>query len=201
MAINTALFGEHLLFMEALAAALRSVRDFDVVGSFTSQAELITALPLVQPAVLVIDVDDIRGDFAPIASRVQASHPDWRITITASSPTRGLVDRAVKTGILGVVPKRAQLDYLVGAIRGVAAGCLVIDPRLMQVPEQAPHTLSDRETEVLRMTASGAPVKEIAQTLFLAEGTVRNLTSTAMKKLRARNRFDAARIARELSLI
>ena len=55
--------------------------------------------------------------------------------------------------------------------------------------------LSDREREVLRLTAGGAPIREIAAELYLSPGTVRNLSSSAIKKLEGRNRFDAARIA------
>lgn len=61
--------------------------------------------------------------------------------------------------------------------------------------------LSQRERDVLRSTATGASVKEIAREFYLAPGTVRNLTSSAIKKLQARNRYDAARIAEELGSI
>jgi two-component system response regulator DesR len=65
----------------------------------------------------------------------------------------------------------------------------------LAVRQQRPGPLSAREIEVLRLVATGASVSEVAKSACLAEGTVRNLSSSAMRKLRARNRFDAARIA------
>ncbi|WP_344345544.1 response regulator transcription factor, partial [Kitasatospora putterlickiae] len=67
--------------------------------------------------------------------------------------------------------------------------------------EAAEQVLSEREREILRLTATGASVKEVARELYLAAGTVRNVTSGAMRKLDGRNRFDAARIAAERGLL
>jgi two-component system response regulator DesR len=123
--------------------------------------------------------------------------PTSRIAFIATKPTRALVERAVEAGALTVVPKHARLSQLVGAIRGVAAGCLTIDPDLIGGSGSKAQTLSHREREILSLTASGASVKEIAKELFLSAGTVRNLSSAAIRKLNGRNRFDAARIAYE----
>lgn len=108
-----------------------------------------------------------------------------------------MVDRAVAAGALGIVPKNARLPQLITTLMGVAGGCLTVDPALMRPPTTGESALSVREMDVLRLTAGGATVKEIAGELYLAAGTVRNLTSAAIKKLGGRNRFDAARIASE----
>ena len=72
-----------------------------------------------------------------------------------------------------------------------------IDPNLFDPLGSAGRVLNEREREILRLTALGSPIKEIADQMFLAPGTVRNLTSALIKKLSGRNRFDAVRIARE----
>nr|WP_240968398.1 helix-turn-helix transcriptional regulator [Streptomyces sp. HNM0575] len=81
-----------------------------------------------------------------------------------------------------------------GAAQAAAPGP-IHSAALLRQPPCGGRSLSTREKEVLRLTAGGAPVREIAAELFLSPGTVRNVTSSAIKKLGGRNRFDAACIA------
>jgi two-component system response regulator DesR len=96
---------------------------------------------------------------------------------------------------MGYVLKDAPIGELVAALRRVSAGERVIAPELAVAAWDAADPLTDRERELLRAVADGAGNAEIAARLCLAEGTVRNYLSTAMAKLGARNRTDAARTA------
>jgi two-component system response regulator DesR len=100
-------------------------------------------------------------------------------------------------GVAGYVLKDAPIDRLVDTIRRVHAGERVIDPALAVAAWDAADPMTDRERDVLRLAADGLPNGEIATTLFLAEGTVRNYLSTAITKLGVRNRIEAARVARD----
>ena len=100
--------------------------------------------------------------------------------------------------VAGFILKDAPPDRLADAIRCAAAGRRAIDPQLaLSAWDVSENPLTVRELEVLRLTANGAEPAEIAATLFLSLGTVRNYLTTAVTKLNARNRIDAIRIARE----
>jgi len=102
----------------------------------------------------------------------------------------------METGAAGFLLKDAPPKELALAIRRTAAGERVVDPGLAAAAlSDGMSPLSDRERQVLAATDRGADVSEIARTLFLSRGTVRNHLSSAIQKLGARNRAEAARIA------
>ena len=110
----------------------------------------------------------------------------------------GFLQRAMAAGAAGFVSKDASPEYLSDAIRRCAAGEKVVDPGLAAAAIRLGQSpLSGREREVLAATTSGATVAQIARSLHLSEGSVRNRISDAISKLGARNRADAVRIASE----
>lgn len=124
-----------------------------------------------------------------------------------------LVLRALRAGARGYLLKDVTLDQLVGAIRTVAAGGRVVQPGLTDrlvrslgdLPESAPgpslQPLTARETEVLRLLASGWSNREIAAGLHLAEGTVKNHVSSVLLKLGVRDRTRAVLLALQRGLL
>ncbi|MFF1902987.1 LuxR C-terminal-related transcriptional regulator [Kitasatospora sp. NPDC058218] len=192
---------EHLLPLEAIAEVLASVADFEVVGAVSRSALIVPVAVRRRPDVAVLGMGTAQGGFR-LVRELGKRLPDCRVVIMTARPTRALVDRAVSAGVLGVIPKQTRIPRLVDAIREAAAGV-----RTTGSVQPFPRTsvtgqvLSSREREILRLTATGASVKEVARELYLAAGTVRNLTSCAMRKLDGRNRFDAARIAFERGLL
>jgi len=185
------------LFLDVVMNALGTVHNFDVVGPSCDVEDAIHTLRRIRPAVAVIGTATASNDGLELVGRLTESAPSCRIVLIAHHPTRALVDRAIAIGVLSVVPTHAGLPHLVEVIRVVSTGCLVIDPTLVAERDDAVPMLTDREQEILRLTAMGIPLKDIATQVFLAPGTVRNLTSTLIKRLGGRNRFDAARIASE----
>jgi two-component system response regulator DesR len=197
ISIRLVVADDHALVLDALAETLHSVPGFEVVGRVDDSAQIISTALRVLPTVAVLSMGLTGCDCLALAKELRRTVPTCRIAFIAARPTRALVDRAVEAGALSVIPRHARLFQLVGAIRGVAAGCLTIDECLIDGRHSSSQSLSIREREILSLTASGAPMKEIAKELFLSVGTVRNLSSTAIRKLNGRNRFDAARIAYE----
>jgi two-component system response regulator DesR len=195
--IRIVLADDHVLVLEALAETLNSVPDFDVVGIVSDGHEIVPTVRRLRPTVAILDSGMTDRVGLHLAGQLRTLLPSCGVALIAGQPTRVLVDRAVEAGVLSVIPKHARLPHLIDAVRGVAAGCLTIDPVLLHAVGPEAQTLSDREREILRLAATGASVKEIAKELYLATGTVRNLASAAIKKLDGRNRFDAARIAKE----
>src|SRR5215217_2330264 len=96
----------------------------------------------------------------------------------------------------GFLLKDAPASELAEAIRSAMNGERVVDPELAAAAlSEGDNPLTEREREVLAASEGGATIEDIAATLYLSEGTVRNYLSTAIKKLGARNRVEAARLA------
>lgn len=203
MGIRLVVAGEYALSVEMLAQCLDTVPDFSVEGVVKGRKELLPTVMRVKPTVAVIEENAVDDEALTTLTELHRMQPGCGVALIDAQPTRVFTDEAIRAGVLGVVSKQAELTYLIGAIRGAAAGCLTMDPGLFGPPQGSPRgsPLSVREADVLRLTVSGASLKEIARDLYLAAGTVRNLASTAIRKLDARNRFDAARIAAEQNWI
>ncbi|MFB8271516.1 response regulator transcription factor [Streptomyces sp. NPDC055955] len=197
MSVRVVVAGDHQLVLEAFAETLNGTDGLDVVGLATTYEAVLPAVERHRPTVLLLGEPTMGGKALRAATDVRARHPKCGVALMVGAATPAVVDRAVAAGALGIVPKNARLPQLITTLMGVAGGCLTVDPALLRPPTAGESALSVREMDVLRLTAGGATVKEIAGELYLAAGTVRNLTSAAIKKLGGRNRFDAARIASE----
>jgi two-component system response regulator DesR len=198
MSVRVLVGNDRPLLLDALAGTLRTVADFEVVGVAHDGAAVLPVVLRTNPRVAVLGAAGSGGAGLELARRVVGERPGCGVVVVAPSPTRTLLDQALRAGVLGVVPMDAGLAQLITTIRGVAVGCMPVQaaPRGPR-PARRACALTDRECDVLRLTWAGASVKEIARELCLAPGTVRNVTSTALRKLDGRNRFDAARIAQE----
>jgi len=198
--IRIVIADQSCLASEVTARALAGVAGFDVLG-ISSEEHEIERLSAGRPTVLVAGTAATSADDR-LMYRVTTLHrnlPSCGIVLLASDPTRALVDQAIRMGALSVVARQSSFRHLVNAVRGVAAGCLTLSPEYYTTSKPG-RNLSDRHVDVLRLTSTGAPLKQIAKELHLAEGTVRNLASAAIKALDGRNRFDAARIAADQGL-
>jgi len=132
------------------------------------------------------------------AAELHEKVPTCRVLVLTGLGRPSDLRRAVAEHASGFLLKDAPSEELVAAVRHVAAGGRVFDPKLaVAALEEAESPLSAREAEVLKRYAAGASAAEIAGELFLSYGTVRNYLASAVTKLGARNRVDAARIADE----
>jgi two-component system response regulator DesR len=119
-----------------------------------------------------------------------------RLLVLATAHRSGLLKRALDEGALGYVDKASPPDRLVHAIRRVAAGKRFVDDSLgFGFLKAAEMPLTRRELSVLTLAAEGASVAEIAGSLHLSHGTVRNYMAAITRKTGARNRIDAIRIS------
>ncbi|MFD3804540.1 response regulator transcription factor [Streptomyces sp. NPDC058619] len=182
----------------ALAALLRSEGDFDVTsaGWHTAARRAETLCP----DVAVVDVD-CPGATAVLAgdgrSRRRVLAPPTPLLVLATAGTPGTLGRAFQAEARGYVDKDGSPGRLVRAVRKLAAGERFIDASLASAFMEAdPVPLSPRELSVLARTAEGDSVAEIARSLHLASGTVRNYMAAVTRKTGARNRIDAIRISR-----
>ncbi|GAA0294095.1 response regulator transcription factor [Streptomyces polychromogenes] len=204
MAISVVLGGSRALYLEALAEALRSSGGMEAVVAGSGARPLLPLVHRRAPDVVLLEETPVGDDALRLASAVRAGAPACGIVLMMAGHRPVAVGRAMAAGVHGIVPTDTGLPQLIATLRSVAAGCVTMAPSPAGPAPGAGAAgagpaagLSAREHEVLRLTAGGATVKEIAAELCLAAGTVRNVTSASMKKLGGRNRFDAARIAAE----
>lgn len=120
-----------------------------------------------------------------------------KLLILTTFSRAGYVKRAMQAGVDGFLLKDTPATELLAAIEKIMAGGKVIAPELAMLALGQDNPLHDKERRALRLSAEGKSTAEIAQLLFLAEGTVRNYLSDAINKLNAANRVDAARIAQQ----
>ncbi|MGN0920603.1 MAG: response regulator transcription factor [Cellvibrio sp.] len=120
-----------------------------------------------------------------------------KIIIITTFGRAGYIRRAIEMGVNGFLLKDAPSEQLIEAIYKVMDGKKVIDGELAMMAVGESDPLNDKERRALRLAAEGKTTADIANTLHLSEGTVRNYLSEAIAKLNAANRVDAARIARQ----
>lgn len=182
----------------ALVALLDLEPDLQVVAQAASGDEIVRLALAHAPDVAVIDVGLPGIDGLSAAAELRRRVPRCQVLILTSFGRPGSVRRAFAAKASGFVVKDAPPDQLADAIRRVAAGERVIDPKLAVAALEAVESpLRPRELEVLRRFAEGEDVEQIAEALFLSVGTVRNYLTGIVATLHARNRLHAVRIAQD----
>ncbi|WP_078503702.1 response regulator transcription factor [Streptomyces sulphureus] len=196
MTSRIAIAGKSRLTVEMIAESLSRESGLDVVAVVSSYQRLVEAVEEHEADVALVDLERVHGSWARATDDIRRVHPGCGVALVLDTPSRTFVDQALRAGVLSIISRTAGLRRLIDSVHGVASGQVVIDPQLLSAG-RPDGPLSDREADVLRLTASGASVKEMAGELYLSAGTIRNLASAAIRKLDARNRYDAVRIASE----
>ena len=190
--------------------------DFEVVGEAGNGEEALKLVRSLLPSVVLMDLQMPVLDGVAATRRLKAEQPQCRVIVLTTFDDDEMVFDGLRAGALGYLLKDAPSEKLSEAIRLAARGESFLQPsvaakvvaefaRLTSKP--AMHSkvlvepLSDRELEILRLIADGASNREIAGTLFLAEGTVKNHVTNILGKLGVRDRTQAALKARDTGLI
>ncbi|MFI5834677.1 response regulator [Micromonospora sp. NPDC051300] len=194
--IRLLLADDQALVRGALAALLSLEPDLTVVAEVSRGDEVVPAALRARPDVALLDVEMPGMDGVAAAAALRAALPDCRVLVVTTFGRPGYLRRAMEAGANGFVVKDTPARQLADAVRRVHAGLRVVDPTLAaETLATGASPLTERETEVLRTARGGGTVAELAATLHLSEGTVRNHLSSAIGKTGARNRADAVRLA------
>ncbi|MGE3274881.1 MAG: response regulator transcription factor [Vicinamibacterales bacterium] len=180
----------------ALAALLEIEGDLQVVGRASDGSEALDLTRTLRPDVLVTDIEMPKASGLDVASALRAEGHPSRIVVLTTFARPGYLRRALEAGASAYLLKDAPSDRLADTIRRVHAGLRVIDPELAAEAWSDADPLTDRERHALRLAGDGLTTTDIAAALSLSEGTVRNYLSEAMSKLGAKNRIEAANLAR-----
>jgi two-component system response regulator DesR len=182
----------------ALAALLSTEADIEIVAQVERGDRVLDEALRTKPDVALLDIEMPGKDGITAAAELRGRLPNCRVLILTVFGRPGYLRRAVDAGVSGFLLKDAPPDELASAIRRTAKGEKVIDAQLAHAAlSEGSSPLTPRERDVLAMSVRGASVEEVARSLHLTNGTVRNHLSIAIQKLNAHNRVEAARIAEE----
>lgn len=205
--IRILLVEDQTLMRQGLKTILDLEPGFQVIGEASDGekgAQLALAL---RPDVVLMDVQMPRLNGVDATAQLCRQWPQARVIILTTFDRDDYVYQGIRAGALGYLLKDAPVQQLVETIRRVHAGEVFIQPEIasralreMMRPITTEH-LSEREREVLVLLAQGTSNKEIAEKLFITEGTVKNHVSNILAKLQAENRTQAADIARRQGLV
>jgi two-component system, NarL family, response regulator DesR len=196
--IRVLLAEDQAMVRGALAALLSREPDIEVVAEVARGDEVVEAAQAAQPDVALLDIEMPGGSGLAAAALLRKALPSCRTVILTTFGRSGYLQRAMESGAVGFLLKDAPAAELALALRRVMAGERVVDPDLaLAALSEGSSPLTPRERDVLSASLFGASLAEIAARLVLSEGTVRNHLSTAMQKLGAQNRMEAARLAEQ----
>ena len=155
--------------------------------------ELCAAHP---PDVILMDIRMPICDGVAATSKIKTDFPQVKIIMLTTYTDDAYIQAAIEAGAEGYLLKSTPADGIVERIRAVEKGAYVFDKgvKISATKAPAPHfdNLTDRENEVLSLVASGLSNNEIAGKLYLSQGTVRNIVSALLEKLRLRDRTQLA---------
>jgi two-component system response regulator DesR len=196
--IRVLLAEDQAMVRGALAALLGLEEDIEVVAEVARGDEVVPAALETRPDIALLDIEMPGGNGLSAAGALYERLPSCRIVILTTFGRSGYLRRAMESGAVGFLLKDAPAAELAIAIRRVVAGERVVDPDLaLAALSEGDNPLTKREREVLTVALDGASIAEIAARLVVSEGTARNHISTAIQKLGAQNRVEAARLAEQ----
>ena len=188
---------DQALVRGAICALLGLEHNIDVVAQAADGKQAITALKENQVDIILTDIEMPELTGIELAEYAAEHMPDIKVMIMTTFSKVGYIKRSMQAGVKGFILKEAPSDELVDAVNQVYNGRKIIDPELAISALDDNDPLSDKERKALRLASDGLKTGEIAEKLFLSEGTIRNYLSECIAKLNATNRVDAARIAKQ----
>jgi len=211
--IKVLIADDQRLMREGLATLLALADDIDIVAQAGDGAEAIELAQARRPDVILMDIQMPRVNGVEATRTIRSILPATQIIILTTFDNDEYLLEGLRAGACGYLLKDMPSEQLADAIRSAAKGQSPIGPemarKLVNLVTQNPIVplsptageLSEREIEVLRLIADGLSNKEIAEKLFIAEGTAKNHVSNILSKLEARDRAQAVARAKELNLL
>jgi DNA-binding NarL/FixJ family response regulator len=206
MPIRILLADDHSVVRQGLRMFLGLDPELEVVGEAADGAEAVRMAHKLKPDVVLMDMLMPVMDGVAATAQIRSELPDTEVIAITSVLEDATVVGAVKAGAIGYLLKDTQADELCRAIKAAAAGQVQLSPqaaarlvREVRAPD-SPQTLTERETDVLRLIASGKANKEIAVALTIGEKTVKTHVSNILMKLGVQSRTQAALYAAQIGL-
>jgi len=204
--IKVLLVDDQHLIRQGLKALLELESDLEIVGEAGNGEEAIKLVSQLSPDVVLMDVRMPIMDGVAATKKIHDNFPAIKILVLTTFDDNSYVTAALQNGAIGYLLKDTPSEELAVAIRGVYKGYTQLGPGIVKklvaqfssdlvTSKEPPSSLAElttREKEVLRLIASGASNKEIAQQLYISEGTVKNHVTNILNCLSLRDRTQAA---------
>ena len=208
---------DHSLFRRGITAVLTNQENISVVGEAVNGLEAIEKAEELAPDVIVMDLNMPQCSGLEATQALQTKMPQVNILVLTVSDNEADLFAAIKFGATGYILKNTEPEELVQAIYHIAQGGVILSPIMAtklltefresgtdakankSADEEA--NLSPREDEVLRLVSQGATNKEIAESLYISENTVKTHLRNIMDKLHLANRSQAAAYAVKRGLV
>lgn len=184
------------MLRDALCQLLLMEDDVDEILQASDGEQAIGILKMESPDVAILDVEMPKKSGLDVLEWIR-EHKDLKVIIVTTFKRVGYFERAVKAGVDAYVLKDRSTSELMSTIHTVLAGKKEYSPELMESMISQDNPLSPQEKRILQLISLGKTNQEIADTLYLSNGTVRNYTSSIFNKLSANNRVEAARIGKD----
>ncbi len=205
MSIGVFLLDDHEVVRTGLRSLLEAADDIEVVGEAASVAEALSRIPPTQPDVAVLDVRLPDGSGVEVCREIRSKFPGIACLMLTSYADDDALFASIMAGAAGYVLKQVGGSDLVADVRRVASGETLLDPaltervleRLRTGSEEDPLLagLTSQERRILDLIADGQTNRQIAETMYLAEKTVKNYVSNLLSKLGMERRTQAATYA------
>ncbi|MBD2446051.1 response regulator transcription factor [Nostoc sp. FACHB-152] len=209
--IKVLLVDDQSLIRQGLKALLELETDLEIVGEAENGAIAVNLVAQLQPDVVLMDIRMPIMDGVAATREIQQRFADTKILVLTTFDDDEYVTAALQNGAMGYLLKDTPSEELAVAIRAVYKGYTQLGPgivkkllnqfsngnkqtQLQPVPPNLAE-LTPREKQVLKLIATGASNREIAQTLYISEGTVKNHVTNILNRLNLRDRTQAAIIA------
>lgn len=215
--IKLLIVDDHTLFRRGIVEVLAGISDITVVGEAADGLEGIEKARQLKPDVVLMDLNMPRCSGLEAIQALQAEMPDTNILVLTVSEMEEDLFASVKYGAKGYLLKMSEPEELIQAIYYIARGESIVSPLMATklltefqgltsgVPkkpaEEVNPELSPRESEVLQLVAKGATNREIGESLFISENTVKTHLQNIMEKLHLANRSQAAAYAIQKGLV
>ncbi|MBA7625348.1 Transcriptional regulatory protein DegU [subsurface metagenome] len=208
---------DHALFRRGIVTVLANQKNISVVGEAVNGLEAIDKAEELVPDVIVMDLNMPQCSGLEATQALQAKMPQVNILVLTVSDNEADLFHAIKFGATGYILKNTEPEELVQAIHHIAQGGVIVSPMMaakllaefrglgtdamVKKTAEEEDNLSPREDEVLRLVSQGATNKEIADSLFISENTVKTHLRNIMDKLHLANRSQAAAYAVKRGLV
>ena len=185
------------MLRDALCQLLLLQEDVEDVLQAGDGQEAIRLLETHPVDIAILDIEMPIKTGLEVLEWAKRQRPQLKVVIVTTFKRPVYFERALKAGVDAYVLKERRITDLMATLHTVLAGQKEYSPELMEGILTHPNPLSPQEKAVLKEVAKGASNQEIADRLFLSNGTIRNYMSAILTKLDAENRTEAAKIAQE----